>query len=261
MRSAFYAFVFLVFSSGTSLADYSQSKAWFHGKDWDQRVRIQHLLVFTGDYDTIVDGAFGPNTYDALISFQKHRDYPQDGVLGDDQMQILLRDGLDLANRVGFEVRDDRAAGLSLGIPVKLFEPPAQTRRGNLWRAYDGSIELETLAIPRTETDYEELFERLSGPRSGRSLDRKELRNDFFVVSGEQDGRPFYVRIMKTAGDSRGFSLSWEPKHTVFMNRIAVAMSNSMKFHDRGKGPEAVAAPPDLRNAQPQVEARTHSEQ
>ncbi|POF28582.1 serine protease [Roseibium marinum] len=248
MRSVVYAFIFLVISVSTSVADYNRSKDWFYDLEWPERIRVQHLLVFTGDYVAIVDGAFGKHTYNALTSFQKHRDFQQDGVLASNQMQVLERDGLDLVNRLGFEIRKDAAAGLSLGIPVKLFEPPSPTRRGSRWRAYDGSIELETLAVPHDETAYGDLFKRLSKSRQGRTIDYKKLRNDFFVVSGEQDGRDFYLRVMKTSGDSRGFSLAWESKHAVFMDRVAVAMSNSLDYYDGGTDAplETVTSTPGL---------------
>ncbi len=243
MRVVISAFCFFVISFSTCLADYGQSKDWFYSLDRGQRIRIQHLLVFTGDYRTVVDGDFGQNTYNALTSFQKHRDYPQTGVLSNDQMQILLRDGLDLANRVGFKYLNDAAAGISLGVPVKLFDPPSPAERGTRWRAFDGSIELETLMVPAEETGYQDLFKRLAKQRSGRVIDYKVQRNDFFVISGEQDGRSFFLRIMKTPVDSRGFSLSWETKHTVFMDRVAVAMSNSLDQYDGTADQQLGAAP------------------
>ncbi len=149
MRSFLHAIVFLLVSAGTVQAGYDQSKDWFHARDWRERVRIQFLLVFTGDYASQVDGTFGRLTYNALTTFQKHRDFTPNGVLDDEQMQILQRDGLDLVERVGFETYKDAVSGLQLGVPGKLFEPSTQTPRGHLWRAYDNSIELETLQVRR----------------------------------------------------------------------------------------------------------------
>ncbi len=232
MRVVVSSFVFLLISIGSSLADYNQSKDWFYAMERDARIQIQHFLVFTGDYATVVDGDFGRHTYNALTSFQKHREYPQTGILGSDQMQILKRDGLDLVNRVGFEYRNDAAAGISLGVPVKLFDPSVPTQRGTEWRAYDGSIRLETLAVPAVETSYEDLYRLLSEPSQTRVINDTLMRNDFFVISGELEGRDFLLRVMKTDTDSRGFFLSWQKKHAVFMDRVAVAMSNSLAYYD-----------------------------
>jgi len=232
MRSFLLAVLFLSVSAGASLADYRSSKAWFNDMSYQERIRTQFLLVFTGDYGAIVDGAFGKLTYNALTSFQKHRDYTPDGVLDAAELLVLQRDGLDLVKRVGFETTNEASTGITLGVPVKLFEPPSPSKRGQRWQAYDGSIELETLSVARTDTSYRDLFKRLTRTGGGRTIGYKLLRNDYFVVSGKNDGRDFYVRIMKTDGDSRGFSLSWDSRHAVFMDRVAVAMSNSLRFYE-----------------------------
>ena len=253
MRSFLHAIVFLLVSAGTVQAGYDQSKDWFHARDWRERVRIQFLLVFTGDYASQVDGTFGRLTYNALTTFQKHRDFTPNGVLDDEQMQILQRDGLDLVERVGFETYKDAVSGLQLGVPGKLFEPSTQTPRGHLWRAYDNSIELETLQVSAEETDYAALYKRLTDTSDGRTVEHKQFRNDYFVVSGRQDGRDFYLRMMKTSSDSRGFSLAWQARHAVFMDRVAVAMSNSMTFYD-GTDEEkldAVTSAPGLQVLEP----------
>ncbi|MHA7776616.1 serine protease [Roseibium sp. M-1] len=253
MRPVIYAVVVFFLSFGPSLADYNQSKGWFYSMDWRERVRVQFLLVFTGDYASNVDGAFGRLTYDALTTFQKHREFFPNGVLDEEQVGILRRDGLDLIERVGFESRNEAATGLKLGLPAKLFEPPSPTRRGNRWRAVDDSIELETLQVPRQEIDYKALYERLSRPGGGRTVVYKFFRNDFFVVSGQLDGRDFYLRMLKTQTDSRGFSLIWDAKHAVFMDRVAIAMSNSMTVYDGGddNALDAVTSAPGLQRATP----------
>jgi len=249
VASALLSILFLFVSSGTSLADYNRSKAWFNDMSYQERIRTQFLLVFTGDYAALVDGAFGKLTYNALTTFQKHREFAPDGILDAAELLILQRDGLDLVKRVGFETKNESSTGITFGVPVKLFEPPAPAERGTRWQAYDGSIDLETLRVPRKETAYKALFERLTRNDSGRTVDNKLLRNDYFVVTGTQGNRDFYVRVMKTPADSRGFSLSWESRHAVFMNRVAVAMSNSLRYYEDSPEigrPDAMTSAPGL---------------
>ncbi|CTQ56449.1 Serine protease Do-like HtrA [Roseibium album] len=254
MRLVVFVFLFVCFSINSALADYNQSKEWFYSKEWRDRVRVQFLLVFTGDYVATVDGAFGPNTYNALMSFQKKNQYFQDGTLGDNELLTLQNHGLDLVHRVGFETRNEATTGLTLGVPSKLFNPPSSTKRGHLWQTFDDSIELETLRIPETETTYKDLYKRLTVQRSGRVIDHKKMRNDFFVVSGLQDGRDFYLRVMRTQEDSRGFSLTWDSKHSVFMDRVALAMSNSLTVYDGGSTDQlgAMTSAPAQQPLQPQ---------
>lgn len=251
MRAFICAIAFLVLSFGNVQADYDQSKDWFNSLSRNERIRLQFLLVFTGDYAAIVDGAFGPKTYGALMEFQRNREFRRDGVLDTEELQILHRDGLDLVKRVGFRTRNDPTAGITLGIPASLFDPPKKSERGHLWRAFDGSIELETLRVDGQRSDYEALYRRLTSTEDGRTIENKQFRNDFFVVSGTQNGRDFYLRMMRTGADSRGFSLFWQPKHAVFMDRVAIAMSNSLTFFDRSATGrmDAVTSAPALDNA------------
>ena len=192
MRSVVFVFLFVCFSVNAALADYDLSKDWFYSKEWRDRVRIQFLLVFTGDYVAVVDGAFGPQTYAALTSFQKKNDFVQDGALADEELLVLQNHGLDLVRRVGFETRNEPMTGLTLGMPTKLFEPPRPTKRGHVWQAFDGSIELETLRIGTQETAYRDLFERLSTPGPGRVIDRKSLRKRFFRRVGLAGRQGFF---------------------------------------------------------------------
>ena len=60
-------------------------------------------------------------------------------------------------------------------------------------------------------------------------------------MSGLQDGKDFFLRVLKTADDSRGFSLTWDPKHAVFMDRVALAMSSSLTAYD-GKSDDQLGA-------------------
>lgn len=257
MRSVLFAVLVFLASAGTGVADYDRSKAWFNDLTYQERIRTQFLLVFTGDYATIVDGAFGPQTYKALKNFQKLREFGSDGVLDAAQTLILQRDGLDLVKRVGFETRNEALTGITFGIPAKLFEASSQSERGHRWQAFDGSIELETLRIANNDTSYKDLYQRLTSARGGRAIRTKLFRNDYFVVAGQQDGRDFFVRIMKTTDDSRGFSLFWDKKHAVFMDRVAVAMSNSLRHYDGGGDTgklDAMTSAPDLKIA-PQANA------
>jgi hypothetical protein len=228
MRTVLFSALVLIATAATALADYDRSRDWFNGMSYQERIRTQFLLVFTGDYAAPVDGAFGPLTYQALTSFQTHREVTPDGVLDADQIRILRRDGLDLVRRVGFETWNEASLGLSLGVPSSLFEPPVRSGEGHRWRAHDNSITLETWRISRDIMDYEALFRQLSDAADGRVIEGKTFRNDHFTISGRQNGKDFLVRVMKTSRDSRGFSLSWNSRHAVFMDRVAVAMSNSL---------------------------------
>lgn len=216
----------------SAVADYAQSKSWFYSKSFEDRISIQLLLIFSGDYVAIVDATFGKRTYESLISFQSRHGFAADGVLNQREYEALRTEGGSVMNKVGFEFRDEPSSGVTLGIPEKLFVSVDPTRRGARWTSKDRLIELETLQIPNYDTDYRQLYERLSAESRTRRVEYKVFRNDYFVVSGTTKGKKFYLRLFKTRNDTRGFSLSWVDELSALMDRVAVAMSNSLTYYD-----------------------------
>ncbi|WP_420333400.1 trypsin-like peptidase domain-containing protein [Roseibium sp.] len=232
MRSlALVVWVTLFFSS-SALANYSQSKHWFYSQSYEDRIAVQLLLIFTGDYVAIVDATFGKRTYEALLNYQYRKGFQPDGVLDDQEFGQLMADGGSVMEKVGFEFRDEPKTGVTLGIPENLFSAIEPTKRGMRWTAKDQLIELETLRIPHYDTGYRQLFERLSRENRNRSVEYKLYRNDYFIVSGTTRDKDFYLRAFRTERDTRGFSLSWNTEISALMDRVAVAMSNSLTFFD-----------------------------
>lgn len=230
-------------------ANYDQSKSWFYSQNREERIVIQLLLIFTGDYVAIVDAAFGKRTYDALRQFQSKNNQSPDGVLSENALKLLWDQGGSVMEKVGFEFRDDLSTGITLGFPESLFISMEPTERGTRWINKNGIIELETLRIPQFEISYEELYRRLSAQNHNRKIEYKFFRNNNFIVSGTNRGKKFYLRMLRTRSDTRGFSVAWDSEVSALMDRVSVAMSNSLSFYD---GSEA-ANPPQIRSQEPSV--------
>lgn len=244
---------FYLCSCAIALADYGQSKAWFYAQSFEDRIAIQLLLIFSGDYVAIVDATFGKRTYESLINFQYRHGFAADGVLDQREFETLQIEGGSVMEKVGFEFRDESSSGVTLGIPEKLFISVDPTRRGARWISKDRLIELETLRIPHYDTDYRQLYDRLSAENRTRRVEYKVFRNDYFVVSGTTNGKKFYLRLFKTRNDTRGFSLSWNNELSVLMDRVAIAMSNSLTHYDGSSQANLVPQPqqptPSITNA------------
>lgn len=70
-------------------ADQSASKIWFLSLDAPTRSDIQADLVLVGDYDALVDGNFGSQTFAALQAYQQSIDDPATGVLSPKELSAL----------------------------------------------------------------------------------------------------------------------------------------------------------------------------
>jgi hypothetical protein len=205
--------------SNFAFANYTQSKSWFYSQNREERIVIQLLLVFTGDYVAIVDAAFGKRTYEALRQFQLKNNQSPDGVLSERELQLLWDQGGSVMKKVGFEFRDDLSTGITLGIPENLFIAMEPTERGTRWTDKNGLIELETLRIPKFKTTYKQLYRRLATQNANRRIEYKFFRNNNFIVSGINRGKNFYLRMFQTRSDTRGFSLTWDSKVSALMDR------------------------------------------
>src|SRR5262249_42181583 len=66
------------------------------------------------------------------------------------------------------------------------------------------------------------------------------LRDNFFVISGQQGLKQFYVRAEAQGNEVRGFALMYDRAMQGIMDRVAVAMSSRFEAFPRGpSGPPA----------------------
>ena len=80
--------------------------------------------------------------------------------------------------------------------------------------------------------------------RPGRKVTYSLSRPDAFVITGTVDGKSFYMRFLRTASDTRGFVLGWDPALSPGFDRVAIAMAVSMAAAD-GASAGGPAAPAD----------------
>lgn len=214
-------------------ADYGASKRWFYERTEEGRLLSQYLLIFSGDYIAIVDGSFGPRTYQALLAFQKRNGFFPDGVLTDREIDRLVDEAVQVIDRQGFRFVTDAETLLELGMPTALLTTRQRTEYGTRWSNGQGSIEIETLSIPVHQVPFKSLYSHLSSSNKTRDVTYKVLRNRYFVVSGFVEGRGFYLRMERGPSSTKGFYLSWIPDGSKRYERIAVAMSNSLRISPR----------------------------
>jgi len=220
-------------------ADYASSRLWFTALAEDQRVLLQFSLMLTDDYAALADGVFGRRTYTALADFQRRKGYRATGVLSERQLAQLVGETAQMMEALGIESEDDDRTGVSFLMPRKMLRFVGRTERGKRWISDDGSVELETLSVPLRETSYVDLYERLATEKPTRQVTYTTFKDWFFIVSGENRGRKFYLRVHRGPLATSGFSLSWSPRRDQILKRIAVVMSNSLVVEE----PRVAAAP------------------
>jgi hypothetical protein len=210
-----------------------------------ERIAIQNDLVWTGDYNGSVTGEFGDRAIAAVKAFQKRHGAKETGVLNPQERATLAAAAKPKQDAVGWRIVDDPATGARIGIPAKLVPQQSQIIGGTRWASARGEYAVETFRIAQPGATLASVFERMKKEPAGRKADYSVLRGDFFVISGLQNLKKFYVRAQLRGEEIRGFTVSYDQAMSGIMEPVAVAMSSAFAGF-----PGAGAAPPPRRKVE-----------
>ena len=132
-------------------------------------------------------------------------------------------------NELGFTDETDPATGFGMLIPTKLLTSHRPSRFGTHWQNSDDSIELETLAIPESQTSFAELLSRLQSA-DDRTIDYSFVTDSLFVLSGDVGGLKFYTAFVRSGSLSQGFSVSWAPTRDAVGRIVSVFLASAIQF-------------------------------
>jgi peptidoglycan hydrolase-like protein with peptidoglycan-binding domain len=208
----------------------ADARAAFERLDEATRLAIQEALIWTGDYAGVIDGTFGPRTFAAIVSHQIRERLPQNGILLTEDIDELLTIAEAEREAVGFALVDDPRTGVRIGIPLGLMARRADPSHGGArWQTPDERVTLDTRIFAPGDAELAGLFERLTGPSSGRQVNYKLLRDDFLVVSGETTGGKFYIRYDLGEAGIRGFSLGYDKALAQPYDWLTLAIAGSFR--------------------------------
>jgi peptidoglycan hydrolase-like protein with peptidoglycan-binding domain len=206
------------------------------------------MLIWTGDYDGIVDGVEGEETRHAVKGFQRQLGHPETAKLTEQEVSLLRKRGLKTKQAVGFKEVDDPITGVSVGMPLNLVSAPVKKIWGQNWSAPADRINIDTFRY--TDVTLQEVFNKLMTFRH-RRIDYFRFKESWFVVSGtDRDGSAIYVRAVeqKSSGpgvlpEIRGFSVRIEAASRNELQRIPIAMSSTFNIIPIGGKINASAGP------------------
>jgi len=203
----------LVISIAPVRADFRQSEQWFGSLDDEQRLTIQTNLTLAGFYDALIDGAFGPSTYRAIVAFQEWRGEAQTGTLDNAAQSALTRAADSVVAELDLQVVQDERALIEIAVPRALLPESVSTASGTAYTRPDGAMRLDTIRKPQTELPFGDYFASFAQDTLRRRVTYKTFREGYFVVSGAMDGGYFYTLMLDDGDDSTGFILNWSPPY------------------------------------------------
>jgi peptidoglycan hydrolase-like protein with peptidoglycan-binding domain len=190
-----------------------------------ERLSIQSDLIWTGDYNGLINGEFSDRLVAAVKAFQKRNKSKDTGVLNPQERAVLAASAKPLQDEVGWQLVEDRISGARLGLPGKLATETSRGQSGTHWSSAQGQLQIETFRIPNTRL--EAVFEREKREPFDRRPSYNLLRPDFFVVSGIQGLKKFYVRAFVKDNEVRGISILYDQAMDGIMDPVVVAMSSA----------------------------------
>ncbi|QRE72999.1 peptidoglycan-binding protein [Methylobacterium aquaticum] len=211
---------------------FEAARSAFEARPEAERRAVQDALVWAGSYNSVVTGAFGRRTYEAIGAWQTRSGATSTGILDEPARAALLAAGEAARRAARFTVAADPATGLVIGVPERLL--PKRSRLaggtspgGTRWQSPDGRITLDTRAAAPGEADLDALFAQSALVTPERKVTYSLKRPDFTVVTGETPAGKFYIRHAAGPAGIRGFTLAYDKASAREMDRMVIAIANS----------------------------------
>lgn len=200
--------------------------AYYDNWSDDERAALQYLLIWSGDYTATVDGDFGPLTINAIRSFEARNGFVVDGLLEEAAIEALVDIAVREIERAGFEIYTDDATGAEIGLPAAYIDYWDYTDAGTVFFNEEESFFIWLEAYPRDDFSLAEISAGIQAVH-GIEVTYSAIRSDWFVLSGTNNGWPFYVRYHSSPSEIRGFWIEYYADLESQLGRVAVAMSNT----------------------------------
>lgn len=230
-------------AAGAADQVFQAQKAAYEALSEADRRAIQEALVWTGDYNGVIDGNFGKRMRDSILAYQANIKAPTTGILDPAALARLIAAAGKAKAAVKFQIVADEKSGVRIGAPLKLLDKRAAMPTGSRLQNAEGTVILE---LASADGDLAALYARLSADAPGRKTTLKLSRPDFFVLSGEEGGRKFYMRYAKApanwpdSNQVRGFKLTYPAQSSSF-DRIVIAIADTFEPFSTAPMPAAVA--------------------
>ena len=191
------------------------------------RLAMQLDLAWTGDYTGLINGESNEKTTAAIKAFQRNRKFKESGVLNTQERALLAAAAKAKQARVGWSMVDDAVTGARLGIPMKQVPNKSQSKVGTHWSSAQGQVQVETFRTREPGITLIAVYEQQKKQPSTRKLETNVLRGDFFLLSGMQGLKKFYVRADFKDGEARGMTVLYDQATENIMDPVAVVMASA----------------------------------
>jgi peptidoglycan hydrolase-like protein with peptidoglycan-binding domain len=191
-----------------------------------ERLALQSDLAWIGQYNGAITGDVSERMVNAIKEFQKSRGAKPTGVLNPQERGALAETARKKQESVGWKIVTDPGTGARLGIPAKLVPQQASDANGTKWSSSTGTIQIQLARRKEAGPTTAKLAER-EKKEPGRNVDYTVVKPDFFVLSGLQGLKKFYIRGTFRGDEVRILTIMYDQATENTVEPVVIAMSSA----------------------------------
>src|SRR4029453_16244194 len=205
-----------------------------------ERLALQSDLAWVGEYNGAITGEVSERMVNAIKEFQKSRGAKRTGVLNPQERGLLADTAKKKQESVGWKIVSDPGTGVRLGIPTKLVPQQSSDANGTKWTSPTGTVQIVLTRRKEANPTTAKLAEQ-EKKANGRAVDYNVVKPDFFVLSGLQGLKKFYVRGTFKGDEVRIMTILYDQAVENTVEPVVIAMSSA--FAPFPGGPQAGPPP------------------
>ena len=191
-----------------------------------ERLAIQSDLAWVSLYNGAINGEVSERLVNAIKAFQKDHGGKQTGVLNPQERGVLSAEAKKLQDNVGWKVVTDATSGARVGLPTKLVPLIVSDVSGTKWSSATGTIQIEFARRKEAGATTASIADK-EKKLNARKPDYSVVKPDFFVLSGSQGLKKFYIRGQTRNDEVRILTILYDQATEGTMIPVTVAMSSA----------------------------------
>src|ERR1700736_2563575 len=207
-----------------------------------ERQAIQSDLAWVGQYNGAITGEVSERMVAAIKECQKGRGGKQTGVLNPQERGVLAETAKRRQDNVGWKIVTEAGTGARLGLPTKLAPQQSSDANGAKWSSSSGTIQIQLSRRKEANPTTAKLAEQEKKEPAGRKVDYTVVKPDFFVLSGMQGLKKFYVRGQYKGEEVRILTILYDQATEGTVEPVVIAMSSA--FNPFPSGAQIAGPPP-----------------
>ena len=203
-----------------------------------ERLALQSDLAWVGEYNGAISGDVSERMVAAIKDYQKAKGGKQTGVLNPQERSVLAETARRRQDNVGWKLVTDLVTGARLGIPTKLVPQQASDADGTKWSSPTGTIQVLLSRRKEAGPTTAKLADHEKKEPPGRKIDYTVVKPDFFVLSGMQGLKKFYLRGTFKGDEVRVMTILYDQATENTVEPVVIAMSSAFNAFPTGmQGP------------------------